>query len=216
MKGRTLSAIGAVAAVLAAVLLIFHNNINVSDVTVGCGALLILAGLANQIFSGRHSAGGTLHSFTDWCTIVAGVCMFIFKGELEPVITFVLGLGFGLCSVWQVYVLAIGVRPHQLPAWLFLFPAALAVGTVYIFICRHSGDVPHLMLGVGVELAITAVGCLIEGSTLGMANSKDEKLREQSADEASSADGSSPAAPQKVETTEDLDDEIIDHNEADK
>lgn len=210
MKGRYLTFSGVVSGAIAVLLLLFHNNINVSSVTLGCGVILIAVGLINLVFYGYKSddAGKTMDLITNAGSIVFGVCMLIFKKEFEPIMTFMMAMFVGICALWQFFVLAIGARPHQLPVWLFLFPVALVIGSVYLFICRDQHNDSLMLLSTGICFAVLAAGCIIEGSVLGMARIH-EKRANFSATMADGQDVTGVGAGEKVETTDDLDDEII-------
>lgn len=236
MKGRSLTIAGIFAAALAAVLILCYKSINLMGVAITCGILFVAVGLINMIFFGYRSdneSSKVLNLVTNAAAIVLGISMLVFREEFRPMIAFMFGLLVAVCALWQFFVLAIGARPYQLPAWLYLFPVLLAGGSVYIFINPvHDDNV--LIFATGIAMAVLGVSCLIEGSILGMARRNYEKTHtgkagqgadahpessqstvpHPSASDSEDAEYSDNPGPEKthkkIETTEDLDDEILD------
>lgn len=224
MRGRSLTIAGIFAAAVAAVLIIFCNNINLSGVTTTCGIMFIGVGILNLIFfsyASKAESGRLLNLITNAAAVLLGICMLVFRHEFEPMITFMLALFVAVCALWQFFVLAIGARPFQLPAWLYLFPVLLVAGSVSLFFFRQQRQDAMLMLITGISLAVMAVGCICEGSALGYARRKHEKAsavaaNTQTAGNTEAGDEApSPAQnehkPGTTLTTEDLDDEITAH-----
>lgn len=230
MRGRSLTIAGIFAGIVAAVLILFCKNINVAGVTLACGILFMSVGVLNLLFfsyASKAESGRLLNLIANSSAVLLGICMLVFKKDFEPMVTFMLGLFVAVCALWQFFVLAIGARPFQLPAWLYLFPVLLIGGSVAIFMMRGQQDETTLMLTTGVSIAVMAVGCIFEGSALGYARRKREKETAAAATEteqASQADTPSYEPAEKHtdsvkdentakhnETTEDLDDEIVSH-----
>ncbi len=171
MKGRKISTIGIFAAIAGAALIFFRALGPDSVVTAG-GILFVAVGLINMIFFsiGERRAKGTariLSTIANAGAIILGASMLVFTSTFSPLIPFVFGLLAGLCSLWQFYLLAAGIRPGQLPGWLYAFPIALAAAAVYI-ILQH-GDMAEItiMLVSGIALVIFGIGCVTEGPLLG-------------------------------------------------
>lgn len=241
MKGRSLTIIGIFAAAVAAVLILCYKSISLTGITITCGILFVAVGLVNMIFFGyksKEDSSKVLTLISNAAAIVLGLSMLVFINEFSPMIAFMLGLLVAVCSLWQFFVLAIGARPHQLPAWLYLFPVILAAGALYIYLKPDYGDKNDsvLLLVTGISMAVLGLGCIIEGSILGVARRKDEKAQAQVAQQqAASSDKPAPQRPdtyveplrtgsnpdsqpygsatetdrKKPETTDDLDDEIV-------
>lgn len=234
MKGRSLTIAGIFAAAIAAVLILCYKSINLMGVAITCGILFVAVGLINMIFFGYRSGNESakvLNLVTNAAAIVLGISMLVFREEFRPMIAFMFGLLVAVCALWQFFVLAIGARPYQLPAWLYLFPVLLAGGSVYIFINPQHDD-SILIFATGIAMAVLGVSCLIEGSILGIARHNYEKTHagaagqggdthpeaSQSAlphpSDSNNGDEEHSDAPEtkrkKIETTEDLDDEIRD------
>lgn len=218
MKGKSLSILGIIAAVIGAIFIIFNSAITIMGLTMACGALFVLVGLAcliffNSIKDERYSAKA-MTLISNAASIVLGVSMLVFAGTFIKLIAFMLGLLVGVCAIWQFFVLAVGTRPYQLPVWLYVFPIALVGGAIYIYIIKDSATDNVLLLATGISAAVLGASCIIEGSALGMARreEKKNKLAEPKADEADSLPPTSAPTPApaedkpKVETTEDLDD----------
>ncbi len=225
MRGRSLTIAGIFAAAIAAVLILCHQSISLMGVAITCGVLFVAVGLINMIFFGYKSSeesSKVLTFVSNAAAIVLGISMLVFREEFRPMVAFMFGLLVAVCSLWQFFVLAIGARPYQLPAWLYLFPVLLAGGSVYIFMNPTHEDTV-LILATGIAMAVLGGGCLIEGSILGVARRSDEKARAAAASDSAStntyqtdisAENRNPASvsevqpKKKIETTEDLDDEI--------
>lgn len=232
MKGRSLTAAGIFAAAIAAVLILCYNSISLMGVAITCGILFVAVGLINMIFFGYKSDGESskvLNLVTNSAAIVLGLSMLVFREEFRPMVAFMFGLLVAVCSLWQFFVLALGARPYQLPAWLYLFPVVLAGGSVYIFI-NPNHDESILLLSTGIAMAVLGVACIIEGSILGMARHHDAKEQAAAVHQPAESttqqitDNTQISEPvrqgntedprkKKVETTEDLDDEIRDQDE---
>ena len=236
MKGRSLTIAGIFAAAIAAVLILCYKSINLMGVAITCGILFVAVGLINMIFFGYRSGNESskvLNLVTNAAAIVLGISMLVFRDEFRTMIAFMFGLLVAVCALWQFFVLAIGARPYQLPAWLYLFPVLLAGASVYIFINPMHDD-SILIFASGLSMAVLGVSCLIEGSILGMARRNSEKTHAAAAGQGAdthpevsqstlphlTASDSADARPydtpapetkrKKIETTEDLDDEILD------
>lgn len=237
MRGRSLTIAGIFAAAIAAVLILCYKSISLMGVAITCGILFVAVGLINMIFFGYRAGGESskvLNLVTNAAAIILGLSLLVFSEEFRPMVAFMFGLLVAVCSLWQFFVLAIGARPYQLPAWLYLFPVLLAGGSVYIFMNPNHDD-NILILATGIAMAVLGAGCLIEGSILGMARRSDEKAHAGSGaaihpssvpaheipvHAAEEATGSSEEVPaeqrrKKIETTEDLDDEIQEHDKED-
>lgn len=236
MKGRSLTIAGIFAAAIAAVLILCYQSINLMGVAITCGILFVAVGLINMIFYGYKSgdeSAKVLNLVTNAAAIVLGISMLVFREEFRPMIAFMFGLLVAVCALWQFFVLAIGARPYQLPAWLYLFPVLLAGGSVYIFMNpTHEDSV--LIFATGIAMAVLGVSCIIEGSILGVARRNYEKAHAEATEhvEVPQPDASQSTLPRpslpasgdsihkeisanepknkKIETTEDLDDEIRD------
>lgn len=177
MKGKTLSAMGILAIAAGVLLAIFCVSVTTKRVVIAAGILFGVAGLANLIFTSRRqqisAIGRTLTQIANAAAVIFGVCLIVFCDTFMPLVTFIFGIFVGVCALWQFFVLAIGCRPHQLPAWLYVFPLAVAAGTIAIFLCKGRPDSDHLvMLLSGIFIAVTGVGSVIEGSFLGNARRK--------------------------------------------
>lgn len=205
MKGRSLSVLGIFAAVIGAILIICFNSIKISGVIIVGGILFVCVGLVNLIFytsvTRQESGMSKVLTFvTNAAAIVLGICMLVFQTVFAPLITFMFGLFVAICALWQFFVLAVGARPYQLPAWLYTFPILLIVGSVYIFFRRSAHEDTLLMLATGISLAVLGLGCIIEGSALGIARRSDAKARRQAA--ATQAQAQAPSQPVDVTPTD--------------
>lgn len=170
MKGRTLTLLGILAAIVAAALIIARNYITPLGVVITGGALFILAGLANTIAisRGKASSMGKMFGYmANAASIVFGLCMIVFQSSFVPLVTFIFGLLVAMMAIWQFYVLAAGVKPYTLAAWLYVFPIALSVCAVYILVAKDGPSTLPVILSTGISIAILALGCLLEGGMLG-------------------------------------------------
>ena len=171
MKGRTISAIGIAAAIIAAAIIYFRDITAAHVVTAG-GTIFVAVGLINMIFFsiGRGNTKGLariLSIITNTGAIILGISMLVFTSTFSPLIPFVFGLLSAVCALWQFFLLAAGTRPVRLPGWLYIFPMALVAAAVYTIIRRGAMPESDTMLITGTALATFAAACIIEGSILG-------------------------------------------------
>lgn len=172
MKGRTLTFLGIIAAIVAAALIIARNHITSEGVVLTGGILFILAGISNTIAISRNrtsSVGRAFGYLTNAAAIVLGICMIAFQEAFVPLVAFIFGLLVAMFAIWQFYVLAAGIKPYSLPAWLYVFPILLTAAAAYIILDKASLPALPIMLTTGISVAILAAGCLIEGGMLGAA-----------------------------------------------
>lgn len=171
MKGRTISAIGIAAAIIAAAL-IYFRNMTAAHVVIAGGILFVAVGLINMIFFsvGRGNIKGLariLSIITNTGAIVLGISMLVFTATFSPLIPFVFGLLSAVCALWQFFLLAAGTRPVRLPGWLYIFPMALVAEAAYTILRRGAIPESDTMLITGIALATFALACIIEGAILG-------------------------------------------------
>lgn len=172
MKGKTLSAIGLIAALAGVAIIIFSSKVSKAEIIVAGGVLFVAAGLLNLIIYGRSQKGSgigrLLSQLANAAAIVFGICLLVFSSSFMPLIAFIFGLLIAVCALWQFFLLAIGARPLQLPGWLYAFPLALMGAAAYIFI---QNDMPEstLLIITGAALAVAGAGWICEGTCLGMA-----------------------------------------------
>ena len=184
MKGRTISAIGIIAAITAAAL-IYFRNMTAAHVVVAGGILFVAVGLINMIcFSiGRGSIKGLariLSIITNTGAIVLGISMLVFTSTFSPLIPFVFGLLSAVCALWQFFLLAAGTRPVRLPGWLYIFPMAIVDEADYTILLSGAMPESATMLITGIALATFALACLIEGTLLGNEHRKAIRATAQS------------------------------------
>ncbi len=172
MKGRTLTFLGILAAVIAAALIIARNHITPEGVVLTGGILFIIAGISNTIAISRNRAsqmGRMFGYMANAASIVLGICMIVFQESFVPLVSFIFGLLVAMFAVWQFYVLAAGCRPYRLAAWLYVFPIALTAIAAYILLTKASLQEMPIMLSTGIAVAVVALGCIVEGGMLGAA-----------------------------------------------
>ena len=212
MRGRTLILVGILAALVAAVLIIFNKAVTTERIVDIGGVIFVGAGLVNLLFFNNGTgASRAMTSICNAAAIIFGVCMLVFRSTFEPLIPFAFGLLIAICAVWQFYALAIGIRPRMLPAWLYIFPLLLAAPAIYIFLSDNVSD-NHISIITGVALAVFGVAAIIEGCML-LAIPSDEKTeekkekkeekKEEKKDDTDdgSADLDEPAEPEKKKET---------------
>lgn len=182
MKGKTLSAIGLIAALAGVAIILFHSQVSKSGIILTGGVLFVAAGVLNLIVYGQSKEGQgfgrLLSQLANAAAIVLGICLLVFKSTFEPMVAFIFGLLIAVCALWQFFLLAIGARPHQLPGWLYAFPLALTAAAIYIFLQKDMAE-PLLLIITGASLAVVGVGCVIEGACLGVARRAAEKESEK-------------------------------------
>lgn len=173
MRGRTMVFVGVIAAAVAALMFVFLDQATVSRIVVAGGVLLVGAGVFNLLFFNNGSGlNRLLTSLTNSAAVVLGVCMLVFRGTFEPMVPFIFGLIVALCSLWQFYALAVGIRPFTLPSWYYVFPLALAAFAIYIFVRRESIDSATIVGVTAAALAVFAAGAIVEGLHAGVLHRK--------------------------------------------
>lgn len=227
MKGRSLSILGIIAAAVGAVFIIACKSLNMEVLAIACGAIFVASGLINLIvFGSAKSDRGTMSFISSAASIVLGITMLAYVANFVTMMPFMLSMLAAACALWQFVTLGLATRPYQLPAWLYSFPLLMTAGAIYIFIIKDSDDQSLILVSTGIILVLLGAGCIIEGSALGVARRRHNKeilQSQQTADDskAASADAQQPAETgdiqnatksetrkQRVETTDDLDDEV--------
>lgn len=205
MKGRTLTFLGILAAIVAAAIIIAQNKITASGIVLTGGILFIIAGLANTIALQRNKAKASGKMFghvANAASIVLGICMIVFQGSFVPLVSFIFGVLVAMLAVWQFYVLAAAIKPYTLPGWIYTFPILLTASAVYIFVTKGSLPQMPLMLTTGISIAIVGIGCIIEGSLLGAQRRISAKAEKAPANEETEAAKPEAAAEEKKTTEE--------------
>lgn len=180
MKGRTLTLLGVLAGLVAAALIIARNHITPAGVVLTGGILFILAGICNAIVVSRNRTSSISRSFgytANAASIVLGICMIAFVESFVPLVSFIFGVLVALFSIWQFYVLASGIKPYRLAAWLYVFPIALLGIAAYIIFGKASLEAFPIILSTGIAVAVLALGCLVEGGMLGAARHLTSKTK---------------------------------------
>lgn len=184
MKGRNLIFISLLILAIGVVLLLFHSNIDrASIVTVG-GVLFILAGFFNILVfdrtarkkqkSGEREHAGMVSTSMSWISsgaaVILGVCMLVFKSTFLPLVPVMFGILIAFAAFYQLYILAVGVRPVVLPAWLYFAPLLVAIGAAYLFFQKGDAEDVHIIVATSVSLIIFGIAGIIEGVMLGSEN----------------------------------------------
>ena len=180
MKGKTLTMIGVIADVVGAILIISHKSITTHGVVITVGIAFALIGVFNMLVMGKDKApNGLVRVMVQIANIGAvalGVCLLVFASTFVPYVSLVFGVLVMLCSFWQFYLLAVGLRPLTLPAWQYLFPLVLLGGSIYILTLTVGNDITRhdmvVVLSTGISIALLGVACMVEGASLGMVRRK--------------------------------------------
>lgn len=183
MKGRNLLLISALVLAAGIILLIARNSIGSDAVVTVGGVLFILAAVFNIIASDSghrrkkdapEESRGMISSAMGWiasvAAIILGICMLVFKSTFTPLVPVMFGILVAFSAFYQLYILAIGVRPVVLPAWLYFAPLILAMGAAYLFFQEGLVDDLRIVLITAVSLIVFGVSGIIEGSMLGNEN----------------------------------------------
>lgn len=149
------------------------------NVVIAGGILFVAVGVCNLIIFGQSSretrgVARLFNQISNTAAIVLGICMLVFQHTFTPLVPFIFGLLVAVCSLWQFFLLAIGARPYQMPAWHYIFPVVIAGIAVYIF-TQETSDESAIVLATGIALALLGTACVIEGSALGMQRRKAAK-----------------------------------------
>lgn len=204
MKGKSLSAIGLIALIAGALLIIFYEYITSAKVVLTGGILFVGVGVSNLIVFGQNTkesrgVARLFNQIANAAAIVLGICMLVFRDTFLPLVPFIFGLLVAVCSLWQFFLLAVGTRPYQMPAWQYLFPVLLAADAVYIFMQKLT-DERVIVLATGIGIALMGLACVVEGSSLGMCRRRAIKGAEKpAAPETPAAAPAEAEAPLKSE-----------------
>lgn len=197
MKGRNLIFTALLIIASGVALLIAHRSIMSAGVVTTGGILFICAGLLNVLVfdigkrndkeHNRVSTHGPVSATMSWLSsaaaIILGICMLLFKPTFIPLVPIMFGILIAFAAFYQLYLLAVGIRPLVLSAWLYIAPLLLAVGAAYLF-CQKSNSFSdqYIMLVTAVSLLVFGAATLFEGIALGSHNSsllkKDTKATE--------------------------------------
>lgn len=173
MRGRTLIFVGIVSAIVAALMLLFRQDISAKRIVELGGVLFIGAGVFDLLFFNNGSGMSRLFtSITNSIAIIMGVCMLVFRGTFEPMVPFIFGIIVALCALWQFYVLAVGIRPFTLPAWYYFLPLALTGCAVFIFVRKDIISDIDILTTTGIGIAIFALAAIVEGVHTGVLHRK--------------------------------------------
>lgn len=179
MKGRTLIITSSLVLAVGIALLLTYQSVHAQDVVTVGAILFILAGIFNVVsFDGakrksREGRGAVTTTF-NWLTsagaVILGLCMLIFRSTFVNLVPVMFGILIAFMAFYQLYVLAIGIRPVILPAWLYIAPLGLAALAVYLFMQHPIESDSSIMIITGIALTFFGAIGIVEGASLGNAN----------------------------------------------
>lgn len=216
MKGRTLIITSTLVLLVGVALLFAYQAVHAQDVVTVGAVLFILAGIFNVVsFDSAkrkaHESKGAITTTFNWITsaaaVILGLCMLLFRSTFVSLVPVMFGILIAFMAFYQLYILAIGIRPVVLPAWLYITPMVLAALAVYLFMQRPVDSDSSIMLITGISLAFFGVMGIIEGSLLGNANHKIKVEEEKKANETVPLDESTPAVEKKEEKKDEKENE---------
>ncbi len=212
MKGRNLVFTSALILVAGIILIITRQSINSDGIVTSGGILFILAGLLNILaFDGmrrktegkREAARGMMSSTFNWLSsaaaIMLGICMLIFKSTFISLVPAMFGILVAFAAFYQLYVLAVGVRPNILPVWFYIVPMGLAGTAVYLFTLKPVESDLVIMLTTGIALAVFGAAGVAEGLYLGYMRRADEKAEISASEPAESASEATVDEPKPLD-----------------
>jgi len=176
MKGKNLIITSLLILVVGILLLCTSKSIKAQDVVIVCSILFILAGIFNVVAFGNskrknREAHGAFSTTFNWITsaaaVILGLCMLIFQETFVGLVSMMFGILIAFTAFYQLYVLAIGVRPTVLPAWLYISPAVLVALAIFLFMQHPVEADLKIMLTTGISLSIFGLTGIIEGTMLG-------------------------------------------------
>lgn len=111
-----------------------------------------------------------------------GVCLFVFLDSFRSVAPLVLSGFIYVFAIAELYYLAIGCRPHLLPAWLYVFPAVMIVCGITVMLQEGdaTGNLTEIFGGVAfIVLGVCRILCKVFMNRILMAErlEREEKKR---------------------------------------
>lgn len=206
MKGRNLILTAAILLAAGIVLLFTYRSIRSTGVVITGGVLFILAGIFNIVaFDGarrkKDSGHGAMSALFNWLTsvgaVILGICMLIFQSTFVTIVPVMFGILVAFTAFYQLYVLAVGVRPVVLSAWFYLAPLALAGCAVYLFMQKPVETDDRIMLGTAIALTFFGAVGIIEGILVG--NARRASIRSAKESSAPAADTKAAASPKPLD-----------------
>lgn len=189
MKAKNLILIALVAIAAGVALIIANKSINSDGVVVAGGVLFVIAGLLNIFVfynERKHAAGGALASSFSLIgnigALILGICMLIFQSTFIVLVPYIFGIVVTFLACYQFYVLVIGARPAELPAWFYLVPIILIGGAIYIFMCHPKTDDHLIILSSGIALCFFGLFAIIEASMIPHLRNKTARLEATAAE----------------------------------
>lgn len=184
MKGRNLIFISILVLAVGVLLLIARRSIGSDSVVTVGGVLFILAGVFNVLVadysrkrsqkgestSSRGPVSATMAWISSVAAIILGVCMLLFKGTFTPLVPVMFGILVAFAAFYQLYLLAIGIRPVVLPAFYYIAPLLLAATAVWLFTLEGDPNDARVVIITGVSLLIFGAAGVAEGVMLGSEN----------------------------------------------
>lgn len=191
MKGKNLIITSVLVLAIGVILLLLHESIHPRGIVVVGSILFMAAGIFNVMtFDGAkrknkdgHGAFSTAFNwFTSAAAIILGLCMLIFQDTFIGLIGVMLGILIAFMAFYQLYVLAIAIRPVVLPSWLYIAPLLLAALAIFLFLQDPRETNIRTALITGIALCVYGVIGIIEGSMLGNENRKRIAMDNKGAD----------------------------------
>lgn len=184
MKGRNLSVISAVVLLVGLAVIFAHRSIHSQGIVITGGALFILAGVFNvlsfDVARKRNKDGrGAVSSIFNWigsaAAVILGLFMLVFQPTFVTMVPVMFGILIAFAAFYQLYVLAIAIRPVTLSPWFYIVPVLLALAAVYMFVQEpaYTSDA-SIMLTTGISLSFFGIAGIVEGSLVGSAHRKEK------------------------------------------
>lgn len=174
MKGKTSFWMQFFALAAGIVLICMHDRINlVQWVIVFVGVMFAIPGICGLIeaLAGRNKGkgGAAVPVLASLGSLIIGVIMIVCPVPFETVFVYFLAAVLILGGIWHIWVLAVGVRPLTLPAWLYVLPVLVAVAGIVILVTpvRETESVFTLIAGIAL-VCIAANGLFIYLASYGM------------------------------------------------
>lgn len=218
MKGRNLAFTSALVLAVGIVLILTRYTVKSDGIVLFGGSLFILAAFLNVIVMDgaktrsegkRESARGMMSNTFTWISsaaaMILGICMLVFKETFIALVPVIFGILVAFTAFYQLYVLAIGIRPYVLPALLYLVPVALAGAAVYMFTLTPVESDHIIMLTTGIALAVFGAAGVTEGVWVGILRKRADKAasmtsRSESAETAAAEPETATADQQKTDS----------------
>lgn len=182
MSKKTLLLVGLLALAVGVTAIICYDSIHSQGVTIAAGIFFVAVGIINLIAFGSHKDGKGMRrammQLGNAGAIIFGICLLVFRAQLNSLVQWVFGIALCLCALWLVFVILMGIRP-RVPMWTLLFPLAMGGCAAYTLMQPAPAEDQRIVLATGIGLCIMGAGSLAMSVAASVAGRAQEKLAEK-------------------------------------